>query len=258
MQLSSRVRRSPITSCRSTTALSSKVNSKPAGSPDLMVGRKSLTLYPGPTSMSRMSSRTAAYEWARIIAAADRCGGASSDGPKSAKLSTYAIRATITVVTINVVQSVILWSVKVTLNSSTLRSNSVITAHSLLHRSRRPASRRTVDCLSHVHRFEHLMNKSDDALSVVTRYFPSVRLSALVAAHRRRSSACRRGMRKQTAPLRALGERIPRAGLSASWPYPCTPSARGGRRSGFLSGSPLCRPGRRKCRHAGRMSRRNN
>jgi hypothetical protein len=66
-------------------------------------------------------------EWARIIAAADRWGGASPDEPKSAKLSTYAIRATIVVVTINVVQSVILLSVKVTFNSSTLRSNLVIT-----------------------------------------------------------------------------------------------------------------------------------
>ena len=37
---------------------------------------------------------------------------------KSAKLNTYAIRATITVVTIIVVQSVILWSVKVTLGKT--------------------------------------------------------------------------------------------------------------------------------------------
>jgi hypothetical protein len=65
-------------------------------------------------------------EWARIIAPADRCGGAPSDGPRSAKLSTYAIKATIVVATSNVVESQILWSVKVTPNLSALRSNPII------------------------------------------------------------------------------------------------------------------------------------
>jgi hypothetical protein len=71
-------------------------------------------------------------EWARIIASADRCGGASSDGPKSAKLRTYAIKATIIVATSNVVESQILRSVKVTPNLSALRSNPIISTLSSL------------------------------------------------------------------------------------------------------------------------------